>query len=144
MTMSTAEDPYDLARFLSAQAPVIDQVFDELADGEKRGHWMWFIFPQISGLGIGATSRRYSLRGLDEAKSYLDHPVLGDRLIHCSNLLLQVQDKTAEQILGEIDAIKLRSSMTLFARTSPAHAVFREVLDRFFEGREDESTVGKL
>ncbi len=144
MNLEAADDPYDLARFVSAQDPVINHVVRELAGGRKQSHWMWFIFPQIAGLGMSSTSRRYSLTGLTEATAYLEHPILGERLIQCSELLLLIRDKTAEKILGEIDAQKLHSSMTLFARADPKKVIFRQVLDKFFGGREDSATIFRL
>jgi uncharacterized protein (DUF1810 family) len=144
MTLEAKNDPYNLARFVSAQDPVIDYVLCELVDGKKRSHWMWFIFPQIAGLGMSSTSRRYSLTGLSEAKAYLEHPILGERLIQCSELLLLIRDNTAEKILGEIDAQKLHSSMTLFARADPKTMIFRQVLEKFFGGCEDFATIVRL
>ena len=144
MTLEAKNDPYNLARFVSAQDPVIDYVLCELVDGKKRSHWMWFIFPQIAGLGMSSTSRRYSLTGLSEAKAYLEHPILGERLIQCSELLLLIRDNTAEKILGEIDAQKLHSSMTHFARADPKTMIFRQVLEKFFGGCEDFATIVRL
>lgn len=130
----------DLARFVDAQAPVIDRVLDELARGRKESHWMWFVFPQVAGQGRSETSRRYAIRSLDEARKYLAHPVLGERLRRCTRALLQTTATRAEQIFGSVDARKLRSSMTLFHRADPGEDIFRQVLVRWFEGKPDPET----
>ncbi|GGM72017.1 DUF1810 domain-containing protein [Dactylosporangium sucinum] len=138
------EDPYDLSRFAHAQSGVYDEVVGELRRARKTGHWMWYIFPQVAGLGFSEMSRRYAIRSLDEARAYLEHPVLGPRLLECTELLLADTDHTAAQILGEVDALKLRSSMTLFHRAQPDQPLFRRALDRFYEGAEDAETVRRL
>jgi len=130
-----------LDRFLTAQNPVYDQVLTELSDGRKRTHWMWFIFPQIAGLGASETSRRFAIRNLDEARAYLAHPILGARLRQCAALLLQLRDRSAHEIFGSPDDLKLRSSATLFAQVSPPNSVFHQVLDQFFGGDEDARTI---
>jgi uncharacterized protein (DUF1810 family) len=127
-------DPFDLERFVGAQRRVYDDVVEELRRGRKTSHWIWFIFPQIAGLGQSATSRRYAIGSLAEAQAYLEHPILGLRLRETATLLLETSDGTAEEILGSIDARKLRSSMTLFHRAAPDEAVFSDVLDRFYDG----------
>jgi uncharacterized protein (DUF1810 family) len=136
------EDPYDLERFLTAQdsGGTYDQALAELQNGSKRSHWMWFIFPQIAGLGQSATSRRYAIRSLDEATAYLQHPVLGPRLIECADTVGALNDLGAEEIFGSIDARKLHSSMTLFLRASPGETAFKQVLSRFFDGEADPAT----
>jgi uncharacterized protein (DUF1810 family) len=135
-------DPHDLARFLDAQAPVIDQVRAELAAGAKRTHWMWFVFPQVQGLGSRPMARRYALAGLDEARAWLAHPVLGPRLEDLTRLVLSAPaDRQAHDIFGSPDDHKFRSSMTLFARAAPEAPVFRDALDRFFGGAEDPRTL---
>ena len=121
-----------------------DRALDELRAGRKRGHWMWFVFPQLAGLGFTLTTRAFALADLAEARAYLDHDVLGPRLRECCAVLLSLEDVSAEQVLGVIDAIKLRSSMTLFGRAAPDEAVFADVLDRFYDGQEDERTVRLL
>ena len=121
-----------------------DRALDELRAGRKRGHWMWFVFPQLAGLGFTLTTRAFALADLAEARAYLDHDVLGPRLRECCSVLLALEDVSAEQVLGVIDAIKLRSSMTLFGRAAPEEAVFADVLDRFYDGQEDERTVRLL
>jgi uncharacterized protein (DUF1810 family) len=132
---------HSLDRFLTAQNPVYDQVLTELAGGRKRTHWMWFIFPQIAGLGTSETSRRYAIRDLHEARAYLAHPILGERLQQCAALLLQLRDRSAHEIFGSPDDLKLRSSATLFAQISPSGSVFHQLLDRFFDGEGDPRTL---
>lgn len=136
------EDPFDLDRFVQAQDAngTYTRALDELHSGSKQTHWMWFIFPQIAGLGQSATSRKYAITSLAEAEAYLQHPVLGPRLLDSAKAVADLQGFTASGIFGGIDARKLRSSMTLFLRAAPTEAVFREVLDRYFEGRADPAT----
>ena len=131
--------PYDLDRFVAAQDPVYAVVLDELRQARKRSHWMWFIFPQVAGLGSSPMSRRFAVGSLDEAAAYLAHPVLGARIRECAGLVLATRDRTAEQIFGGMDAVKLRSSMTLFLRAAPDETVFAGVLDRYFGGAADEA-----
>ncbi len=135
-------DAFKLDRFIAAQAPVIDTVRRELADGHKRSHWMWFIFPQIQGLGFSAMSQRYAISGLEEAKAYLAHPVLGRRLRECTRLALQ-SGNSALDIFGPIDARKLSSSLTLFAAASD-DPLFAQALAQFFNGEQDDATLAKL
>jgi uncharacterized protein (DUF1810 family) len=136
-----AEDPFDLRRFVDAQAPVYARVLRELAAGEKRTHWMWFVFPQISGLGHSAMARRFALGSLGEAKAYLAHPLLGPRLAVCTTTLLGLEGRTAEQIFGPPDDLKFRSSMTLFARAAEADAPYRAALAKYFGGADDPLTL---
>ncbi len=138
------DDPYQLERFVAAQEGSYDQATAELRRGRKTGHWIWYVFPQIAGLGMSPTSQRYAITSLDEARAYLQHPVLGQRLIDAASVLLDNTDSTAEQILGELDAMKLRSSMTLFQRAEPDEPVFGRVLDRFFVGIPDAETLRRL
>lgn len=133
-----------LGRFLEAQEPCYADVLAELRRGRKTTHWMWFIFPQVAGLGSSAMSQRFAISSLDEARAYLAHPVLGARLRECADLLLGTGERSAEEILGRIDAMKLRSCMTLFARAAPDERVFRDVLDRYFDGVEDAATTALL
>jgi uncharacterized protein (DUF1810 family) len=135
---------WDLDRFVDAQAPVYEDVLDELRRGRKTSHWMWFVFPQVAGLGSSATSRRYAIASLDEARAYLADPVLGARLRECAGLLLSTSGRSAEAILGPVDARKLRSSMTLFHQAAPDEPVFREVLERYFAGVPDPATGALL
>lgn len=137
-------DPFDLERFVAAQRPVYDDVVEELRRGRKTSHWIWFIFPQIAGLGQSATSLRYAIASLAEARAYLQHPILGARLRETASLLLSAPGLTALEILGLIDARKVRSSMTLFHRAAPQEPVFAEVLERFFDGVPDSATDGLL
>ena len=137
-------DPFDLDRFVQAQSPVLAQVRRELAAGAKRSHWMWFVFPQLRGLGHSATARHYGIAGLDEARAFLAHPVLGSRLVECTALVNGVQDRSINQILGSPDDLKFRSSMTLFAAADPGLAVFGEALERYFDGIPDGVTMGLL
>jgi uncharacterized protein (DUF1810 family) len=139
-------DAYDLERFVSAQdgSGTYDRAVEELRRGRKTSHWMWFVFPQIAGLGYSATSRRYAISSLDEAKAYLAHPVLGPRLRECASLVVQAQAPSAVQIFGDIDAQKLQSSMTLFLRAAPAEPLFQQVLDQYYGGRADPRTDERL
>jgi uncharacterized protein (DUF1810 family) len=137
-------NPDSLQRFLDAQAPVHEQVCRELAAGRKASHWMWFVFPQCRGLGHSHTAQYYGIESADEARAYLRHPVLGARLKQFSGLLLAVQGRSALQIMGSPDDLKLRSSMTLFAQVAPDETVFGAVLDRYFDGVPDERTLALL
>jgi uncharacterized protein (DUF1810 family) len=133
-----------LDRFLDAQAPVIDAARAELARGRKRSHWMWFVFPQIEGLGRSATAQFYAIASLDEAKAYAAHPVLGARLRELTALVLKVEGKSLRDIFGTPDDLKFHSSMTLFARAAPDEALFREALEKYCGGREDRATLERL
>ena len=135
---------YDLDRFIVAQERVFADVLDELRRGRKTSHWIWFIFPQIAGLGRSEMSRRFAITSPDEARSCLAHPVLGARLRECASAVLAANAGTAEGIFGPIDAVKLRSSMTLFQRAAPDEAVFGEVLNRYFGGIADAATEALL
>jgi len=137
-------DPFRLQRFVDAQGPVYATVLRELAQGAKRSHWMWFVFPQIAGLGLSPKSVFYAIASLDEAKAYLAHPVLGPRLLDCARLVLESEGRTAQQIFGAVDAMKFRSSMTLFAAAAPGKSVFQDCLDAFFDGAPDPATLTKL
>jgi len=136
-------DSFNLQRFVQAQYPVIDGVMGELRAGRKRSHWMWFVFPQLAGLGRSPTAVRYALSGAEEARAYLDHPELGERLKTCCRLILALPGDSPEAVFGPIDALKLRSSMTLFAAVSE-DAVFSDVLVKYFGGREDGATLDLL
>lgn len=135
-------DPYDLERFIGAQndAGTYDRVVAELRHGRKASHWMWFVFPQIAGLGQSPTSRKFAISSLGEATAYLAHPVLGPRLIECAGIVAVTHARSAEQIFGGIDAQKLHSCMTLFLRAEPGEAVFAQVLHRYFEALPDAAT----
>ena len=140
------EDPYHLQRFVAAQdaGGTYDHAAAELRTGRKTSHWMWFIFPQIAGLGYSPASRMYAITSLEEARAYLAHPVLGARLIECATILTGLTGRTAEQILGEVDALKLRSSITLFMHAALREPVFRQVLDQFFGGEPDSATENRI
>ncbi|MGA7238138.1 MAG: DUF1810 domain-containing protein [Bryobacteraceae bacterium] len=135
---------YDLERFVEAQAACYEQVTSELRAGRKRSHWMWFIFPQIAGLGHSEMARRYAISSLAEAVAYLEHPALGPRLRECTRLMVDVKGRSIDQILGYPDDLKFRSSMTLFARAGADEQVFREALGKYFGGEEDPLTVERL
>ncbi|SFL36966.1 DUF1810 domain-containing protein [Geodermatophilus ruber] len=138
-------DPHDLQRFVQAQdGGTYASALRELRAGAKRGHWMWFVFPQITGLGRSATAQRYAISGLPEARAYLDHPVLGPRLVEAARALLDLGATDPVRVLGATDAMKLRSSMTLFAEAAPDEPVFGEVLDRCFGGERDTATITRL
>ena len=132
---------HDLARFLAAQRDSYDRALAEIASGHKRSHWMWYVFPQIEGLGVSAASREYAIRSLAEAEAYLRHETLGPRLIACAAAALAVEGRSAQEIFGSPDDLKLRSSATLFARASPEGSVFHHLLDKYFAGAPDEATV---
>jgi uncharacterized protein (DUF1810 family) len=135
----------DLQRFVDAQDGDHDRALAELRAGEKRSHWMWFVFPQLAGLGRSAMAQQYAISSLDEARAYLDHPVLGARLRECTRAVLDAVPRSAEQIFGGIDAVKLRSSMTLFARAAgPDETLFTDVLAAYFDGAADPLTTQKL
>ena len=136
-----AADPYNLQRFVDAQEPMINQVIAELRGGRKYGHWIWFIFPQLKGLGRSSTSDFYGVSCLNEAKAYLQHPILGPRLLECTKLVNGVEGSEPEGIFGEIDAMKFRSCMTLFAQADPETGCFTEALEKYFEGDSDPLTI---
>lgn len=142
--MSTSTDPHDLARFVEAQAGIYAEALAELSAGRKRSHWMWFVFPQVTGLGASSMSKRYAIGSEAEATAYLDHPLLGPRLLRCVEAMLAVEARSARDILGSPDDMKFRSSLTLFAAVSPAGSVFHRALDRFFDGLPDARTLQQL
>lgn len=137
-------DPFNLARFVHGQQHSYEIAVAELRRGKKENHWMWYIFPQLDGLGISAQSKRYAIRSLAEATAYLNHPVLGPRLTECCGAILSVQGKSALEILGFPDDMKLKSSMTLFSLVPDASPVFRNVLDQYFGGKPDPITLELL
>lgn len=140
------EDPYHLQRFVAAQdaGGTYDHAVAELRAGRKASHWMWFIFPQIAGLGYSPASQMYAISSLAEARAYLAHPILGARLAECAAILTGLADRTAEQIFGDVDALKLRSSITLFMRAAPSEPVFGRVLDQYFGGEPDPATENRI
>lgn len=137
-------DPFNRERFVRAQARVFEHVLAELRAGTKMSHWMWFIFPQIRGLGRSPTAIEYAISGLDEARAYLAHPVLGSRLKECTRLVLQVQNRSAAEIFGSPDDMKFRSCMTLFAQVSPDDDIFVRALEKYFGGVPDRMTLDRL
>jgi len=137
-------DPYDLNRFVRAQEETYEQALTELERGRKQSHWMWFIFPQLDGLGSNPISKLYSIKSEDEARAYLAHPVLGPRLTHCAEAILAVHGRSAAAILGSPDDLKLRSCATLFAHVAPPGSVFERVLDKFYSGERDPATLRLL
>ena len=137
-------DPFDLQRFVDAQSRVYGTVVDELRGGRKRSHWMWFVFPQLRGLGSSPTAVRFAITSIDEARAYLAHELLGSRLRECAGLVARIDGRTAEQIFGWPDDMKLRSSMTLFARAADDNADFVAVLEKFYGGQEDPATLARL
>jgi uncharacterized protein (DUF1810 family) len=137
-------DRFNLERFVEAQEHVYDEVRRELRAGRKASHWMWFVFPQIAGLGHSPTSVRFAIASLDEAKAYLAHPLLGARLVECARLTLEAEGRSAREIFGAIDEVKFRSSITLFARAAPGEDVFRRCLDKYFAGAPDDATLERL
>jgi uncharacterized protein (DUF1810 family) len=139
-----ADDPHDLNRFVRAQESDYQRALTELRNGRKRSHWIWYIFPQIDGLGFSSTAKHYSIKSLDEAKAYLAHPILGPRLVECGEALLKIEDRTAHHILGSPDDLKVRSCATLFAQVSPAGSVFERVLEKYYGGERDEKTLRLL
>ena len=143
---SGTNDPYHLERFVTAQdsGGTYQRALAELRAGRKSSHWMWFIFPQVAGLGFSAMAQRYAISGVAEARAYLGHPVLGPRLRACTGAIAATSGSTADRILGPVDAMKLRSCMTLFADAAPEEKVFGEVLARYFDGEPDEATLARL
>jgi uncharacterized protein (DUF1810 family) len=142
----TTDDPYDLQRFVAAQnaGGTYDRATAELRSGRKTSHWMWFIFPQIAGLGYSPASQTYAITSVAEARAYLAHPVLGARLIECAEILTRGPGRIAEQIFGEVDALKLRSCVTLFRHAAPDEPVFSQVLDQYFDGMPDSATEQRI
>lgn len=138
------EDPHNLARFVSAQQPVYAQALEELREGRKRSHWMWFIFPQIEGLGHSAMAQRYAVSGRPEAEAYLAHPLLGERLRDCTEAMLSHKDRSAHAIFGSPDDLKFHSSMTLFDAVSKKGSAFGQALLQFYGGKPDEATLARL
>jgi uncharacterized protein (DUF1810 family) len=137
-------DLHDLQRFVDAQAHTYDQALAELRAGQKRTHWMWFVFPQVAGLGRSGMAQRFAIGSLAEAKAYLSHPLLGRRLVESAKALTALDTEDPAEVFGSVDAMKLHSSMTLFAQAAPEEPVFREVLDHYFSGRLDEGTTSRL
>ena len=142
--MPATDDPYDLSRFVRAQDPVYDDVCSELRAGRKTSHWMWFVFPQIRGLGHSEMAQRFAIASLDEAAAYLKHPILGPRLRHCTLLVNNTTHRSAHQIFGSPDDMKFRSSMTLFACATTDNEAFEHAIRKFFGGQHDPLTLDRL
>jgi uncharacterized protein (DUF1810 family) len=138
------DDPHELYRFVRAQADDYERALAEIKGGRKRSHWMWYVFPQVEGLGFSSTSRLYAIRSIAEAKAYLEHPLLGPRLIECAEAALAVEGKSAREVFGSPDDMKLRSSATLFAQVSPPGSVFARLLGKFYGGEPDRETLRLL
>jgi uncharacterized protein (DUF1810 family) len=139
-------DPFELQRFVDAQngGGAYDAAVRELGNGRKRSHWMWFVFPQITGLGRSATAQYFAISGLAEARAYLAHPVLGPRLVECARILTELPGTDAGAVFGPVDAQKLQSSMTLFSRAAPDEQLFHRVLEQYFAGKSDDGTTSRL
>lgn len=144
MASREANDPYNLQRFVEAQESVYETARAELSAGSKRGHWIWFIFPQLTGLGMSAMSQAFGISSLDEARAYLNHPILGARLRECTQLVLNVQGRSVDQIFGYPDNLKFRSSMTLFAKSARDNQIFTDALGKYFGGEGDPLTIERL
>jgi uncharacterized protein (DUF1810 family) len=141
MSMATADDPYDLNRFLAAQVDDYGDALAEIKAGRKRSHWMWYVFPQFDGLAFSSMSKRYAIKSADEARAYLDHPALGARLLECAEAILVLEGQTIGEILGSPDDLKLKSCATLFAAVSPPGSTFERILKKFYHGARDEKTL---
>ena len=137
----SGQDPYDLQRFVDAQEHVYERALSEIKSGQKRSHWMWFIFPQVEGLGASSMSRRYAIRSAPEAKAYLAHPLLGPRLLESAEAALAVQTSSALELFGSPDDMKLRSCATLFASVSSEDSVFNQLINKYFDGKPDDRTL---
>jgi len=139
-----AGDPFELQRFVDAQAPDYDRALAELRYGRKATHWMWYVLPQLRGLGASVMATRYGIASLDEARAYLAHPILGPRLIACVDAMNALPGSNAEHVLGGIDAAKFRSCLTLFLAANPGNAALRDALEKYYRGREDERTLALM
>ena len=144
MSVASDGDPHDLERFVQAQAGTYDQALSEIRSGRKQSHWMWFVFPQLEGLGNSAMSKRYAIRSLGEARAYLNHPVLGARLREIAEAALRIEGRSAREVFGSPDDVKLQSCATLFAHVSPDQSVFQALLDRYFDGERSAQTMDLL
>ena len=137
-------DPFDLERFIEAQNPIYNEVLKELEQGQKKGHWMWYVFPQIHSLGHSAMAQRYAINSQEEAIAYVGHALLGERLRECTQLVINTKGRTAKQIFGHPDVLKFRSSMTLFSRVEKSSQIFDDVLLKYYEGKPDKRTLDIL
>jgi uncharacterized protein (DUF1810 family) len=141
MGAGTLNDPYNLQRFVAAQEPEFEEVCSELREGQKTGHWMWYIFPQIEGLGTSRLAQKFAISSLEEATAYLEHPILGPRMRESARLVTLITGRSAVQIFGHLDSLKFRSSMTLFTLTTPDNQVFKDALQKYFSGEFDTLTL---
>ena len=139
--MNNSTDPHDLERFIKAQERDYSQALSELRNGQKRTHWMWYIFPQFNGLGSSSTAKHYAIKSIAEAEAYLNHPILGNRLMEATQAVLDIEGRSAAEIFGFPDDLKLKSSATLFAQLSPTDSVFERLLEKYFAGERDERTI---
>jgi uncharacterized protein (DUF1810 family) len=142
--MPTSTDPHNLRRFVDAQADNYEDAISEIRGGRKRTHWMWYVFPQIDGLGFSSTAKHFAIKSIDEARAYLEHPVLGARLRECAEAALRIEGKSAAEVFGSPDDLKLKSSATLFACVSPPGSVFEQLLAKFYQGSRDARTLELL
>ncbi len=141
-------DEHNLARFLQAQEGDYERALSELRQGQKRSHWIWYIFPQLDGLGFSSTARHYAIKSVEEARAYLDHPILGSRLLKCAEAVYGVEGRSATQIMGSPDDLKLKSCATLFERVSPpnltSHSIFKQLIQKYYQGERDDKTLALL
>jgi uncharacterized protein (DUF1810 family) len=144
LPVTDGSDPYQLSRFVEAQRTTYHSALEQIANGRKVSHWMWYVFPQLDGLGFSATATRYAIKTLAEARAYLAHPILGPRLVACAEAMLAVEGRSAREILGSPDDLKLRSCATLFAEAAGTHSVFHDLLERYFGGVRDDATLQLL
>ena len=142
--MRSTDDPHDLSRFVQAQGRDYERALSEIQSGRKRSHWMWYIFPQFDGLAFSSTSKHYAIKTVDEARAYLEHPILGPRLLACAEAAVRVEGRSATEIFGSPDDLKLRSCATLFASVSPPGSVFHRLLDKYYQGETDGKTLRLL
>jgi uncharacterized protein (DUF1810 family) len=140
----STNDPFELSRFLEAQKPDYDQALSEIKAGRKRTHWMWYIFPQIDGLAFSSTSKLYAIKSIDEARAYLNHPVLGSRLLECAQAVVDIEARSIAEIFGSPDDLKLKSCITLFASVLPSGSVFDRILEKYYRGKRDDKTLQLL
>jgi uncharacterized protein (DUF1810 family) len=138
------DDSFELSRFLRAQQDTYEQVIAELTSGRKQGHWMWFTFPQIDGLGYSTTTKYYAIKSIDEARQYLQHPILGNRLVECAKVVCSIVGRSVTDVFGHPDDLKLKSSMTLFDAVAESNSVFASVLEKYFGGERDTQTLSQL
>jgi len=137
-------DPYDLLRFVDAQTSSYERACEELRRGRKQSHWMWFIFPQIRGLGHSPMANKYGIASLEEAEAYMRHPILGPRLKNCVEIVLKIENRSAEQVFGKPDDLKFRSCLTLFTRVGEENQIFKDALQKYFAGKPDQMTIDRL